>query len=791
MSSKFEDRINLLLAGSPLHPFDFLNNKVYYDPKPIAGSLSERQLLDQTKFAYVAAREWSEHLPLLFVIQSMTGGYRSYDVAQDHAAEIRRKVKARYGEDFLTTQNLSQYIASPIMRQRVIDPNLIAARSTGGAVRAAYPDFATFIPGDFEGFLRNKSAHPVMESGPDMQSWAFESWWVPLVYDSRQIALVGDHMWSRYGNVEHMTGDLIQFGLAHEVRDGLPPIDITDLRGRAVPFEDRAWERAKHIVDIVQRGFRNDLAVACLTAQFALDQWQRDGHPILTPKYMHDSVRYRSPESFARMGQLKSVMLPYIAQHCAPWMDFTTDQHLDMFAQEHVLTQDRAITHEAAWEALAAHQPLAGSPHFALKHKASAAPSSRVISLPTLATQFAPQVPRHTDGHYFKTHSDLFDPEHYAQLSPQEQALADLAMGAMGVFSPAPAKPGVAFFAADPKAGARARAFGAKHGLHWIKDMQSEDGGFDSPETPFSREVIAPNVAEANRITGHILPSLAKKGGPLESYGQFISTNHLLRITSAAANNPYVIPRGLDAAPSSRMRLALATDMLDTHATALILREGWETSGDDPQMALRAVQHIIGDIARPIGHGQQNIEVLTLQAQNNGTYELVRENMASLIRTIGTYCEECLSQDAPPPAKDIYLVCAQMLRISDLYTDSWVNTTTVKNAVTGHIAKDEHIDWEKVDAYRPDFFWDYSNEPAAVADLRPASQFGGDNPTFYDRLRTLLVTKAVRFFDEDDLKNLGQDYVASWRGLEAETNYAGRIVGEGTTHHIIDRSLSR
>src|SRR5262245_25065639 len=149
MATKSRDRINHLLSGKPNHPFDFLNNPIFFDPQPDQDSEYTHKHNARVKLASIAANAVSRGISLLFIPSSMSNGYRGHDIAEKNKNKILQNTEARSGQPFLTTQRLAHNIAAEVMMNEVILPNRVQNHNFSDMAERRNPDYAVLPPVDF------------------------------------------------------------------------------------------------------------------------------------------------------------------------------------------------------------------------------------------------------------------------------------------------------------------------------------------------------------------------------------------------------------------------------------------------------------------------------------------------------------------------------------------------------------------------------------------------------------------------------------------------------------------
>lgn len=751
-----------LITGRQIHPFDFINSPIFYDPKPEPHTEYARRLYAQVKLGYVAATEVSRDLKKLFVPCAMSNGHLAYRLALDYGDTIRSATEAKTGTPFLTTQGLRHFVAGQELMDRVIHPNRLANHAFIDRLERKFPDFAIVGPVDSEGPLRVQRGNNALSQGATYQDWTFENKYLPRVVDCDAMVLGLDHAWSRYANVEEFLGDVIQCGLLDRfrVRPGRD-FDIMDENGAAIPLADRAWERARHIVDVVEKGFRTDLAVAVLAAQFQIDDWLRDGDGPIDRRKLHPVLKHRSSAELERMDALKAVMLPYLAEKCLPWARADEDPHLQAYFERAVVPHVGKPAENPA-SALFAYSPLGG-----FDHPERSGPRQGRLLADTFMTSARAPKRRGTEGDYFKRPARLFDDGHYAKLPIWEQAALPYIAGFMEDHRLPESAPRSAFYARSPKGGNRAAAFAAETGRVWLREAQSANDP-SSGEGFFAR-VIAPNrrdLGQEQRLLAQ--DATLKQAG----FGTVVSTANFLNIREGMAKFRHAVAaKGADTL-SSKAHLALMMEWFDRNAEAVILAPGWENHHEDVQMAVRGVQHAVGLVDRPYEGGRFRMDIIGRGADGS----LRRLDLHDLIATLGARVESYLDADkgqdpadAPAPARNEILALARLLQISDMRADPGrMNGDIARDPSTGLTTRHEVIEWHNVDQ---GLTWFWNRDARKRADLL-ATPVGQDAPSLRDRLRGKLLETGVLYLAQDDLKGLDEDYEGAWR-----TAHGGDMLG--------------
>ena len=476
-------RVERILSGKPTCPFDFFNNTIFYDPKPPEKGEYADRLKAQPVVAYAAVNAVSRGVELVFPPGAMSNGYAAYALAEDYAEKIYQATASENGgKGYNTTQRLKHRVAGEELMNRVILPNRLQNANVNALARDLYADKGVMGVIGFEGSVRTTRSNNALSQGATFQDWTFERWWGPRVIDSAAMMLHADHIYSRYGALEELLGDQIQCGLLDDYRQHIGPgknYDVVDAQGDHITLADRTWETAKHIVDVVERGFRSDLALAALVGRFQLDDWLRggEGSPIDRRK-VHPVLAKRSADELARMDRLKEIMLPYIAAKCATWSKHAEHEGLNTYYTNNILPLTSELSADdtkALVAELFAYQPKGGFAHPVLGQGAAPSVKNGLSKAFDGHAARKPQL-QIRDDNYFAPRAELFEDHHFGKLSVWEQAALKFILPAMESADLSTKAPKRFMYLCDPKGGAIAGDWARKHGVSYLKEAQSAEG---------------------------------------------------------------------------------------------------------------------------------------------------------------------------------------------------------------------------------------------------------------------------------------------------------------------------
>ncbi len=778
-------RVERILSGKPTCPFDFFNNTIFYDPKPPAKGEYAERLKAQPVVAYAAVNAVSRGVELVFSPGAMSNGYAAYALAEDYSEKIYQATAAENGgHGYNTTQRLKHRVSPEELMNRVILPNRLQNANINALARGLYPDKGAMGVIGFEGSVRTTRSNNALSQGATFQDWTFERWWGPRVIDSAAMMLHADHIYSRYGALEELLADQIQCGLLDDYRKHIAPgkkYDVVDSAGEHITLADRAWENAKHIVDVVERGFRSDLALAALVGRFQIDDWLRSKHEAspIDRRKVHPVLAERAAEELARMDRLKEMMLPYIAAKCVSWSKHEEHEGLNNYYLHNILPLPGEMTADQTKDLvqeLFAYQPKGGFAH-PVMGKADA-PKSEVGKAFAAARVQKPQL-QVRDEHYFVPRADIFEDHHFDKVSVWEQAALKFILPAMESADLSSAAPKRFMYLCDPKGGTVAGEWARKHRVDYLKEAQSAED--QHTRDNFYKAVIVKADKQGRKITEMLArePLLAARG-----VGNVSSTLDFLDVRAAAQQNrAFVASRG-EQRYSARAHLALQMEFFDRHVEGVVVGKEWANHPHHNQMIVRAVLNATGLVERGYDGGKYQMEIFEYDHTAPAADRFKKLDLHDLVSAMAAQVEKMLSLTPHVPDRATYLACARMLEITDKLVDPGrANIARTKDRETGKEIAHEIIDWRAVDPALIGFLY---AAPQKRADLSATKQ--GQPQSLRDRLRAQLLNVAVLEFEPDDLKGLGEDYHAAWaraHGYDASERYTRR--DSDGAKHIVNR----
>lgn len=776
MTLSASDRVDRLLCGKQIFPFDWMNHPIFMYPRPEHGTEYTTRLTNAMKLAEVAAQESTYGLNLAFRASAMSNGELAYELVNNCTGSQLQGVLSfglsRFGKPVKTTQNLKNTVAGSELMNRVIMPNREADYRAGNVIEGRFKDHAVVYPIIFENAIRTQKANPALSQGATPQDWTFEYWWGMRVIAMDKHILGGEKRYaSRYLGVEDMIADVIQCGMLDGYREGLAcpgkQYDVVDEQGRHVSLADRAWGRAKHIFEKTEDNFATDLAIGALIGQFMIDDWLRGkGQPVgfdpIDMKKVHPVLAKRNKEELARMDRLKEMMLPYLAEKCVGFVPYLEDQNLKKYVEEKILPAKndfKNLDMGKMRKALFSEKILGDLNSSDIKKTKNSVTTKFDRAAQSDFHPGKPAKRRDSDGKFFQTPARLFEDNHFRKLSLWEQAALPFIMGAMESYRLPESAPRALFYVAEPKGGARAKAFMEQNGVDWLKEAYAAEDQLQS--SSFTKQVIDKNCEQTNKDVGLLARMNTVKERGIRN---ILSTNNFLNIAAAAEKyREFVAAKGPQKL-SPRGRLALMMEWMDRNPEAVAFRKEWSIHHDEASLMVRALQIATGLVKRPYNGGDYRMEIF---AYDDKAKKLQKQDLYDLIKNLGQTVKPMLDQSEPPPAKEHYLAMARMIQILDMYMDPGrMNRKLESDRQDGSVYGEEIIQWREVDPALMAFWHD---DPAKKAEVK----------AFREEIRGKLLNVAVLYFDEHDLGGLHDDYKAAWNKAHGDEASARRKEYEG------------
>ena len=167
--SSASDRSDRILSGKQIHPFDWVNLPLFYDPRPEEDTEYTNRLRAATKVAYVAANEMSAGLELLFRPSAMSNGKLGYELVNNCTGTQLQSILAygarRFGKPVKTTQNLKATVAGSELMNNVILLNRETDFRAANKVESKFPDKAMVVPIEFENAPRTQRGNNALSQG--------------------------------------------------------------------------------------------------------------------------------------------------------------------------------------------------------------------------------------------------------------------------------------------------------------------------------------------------------------------------------------------------------------------------------------------------------------------------------------------------------------------------------------------------------------------------------------------------------------------------------------------------
>jgi len=335
MANLLTKGMSKFITTKPAYPGDLGHNIAFYAYRPDFNRYDDRNIAMQAEALAAVTSLSRDNSKVAMIVASMSSGIAAYNVLEHYnqTDDLSKRITV--------AQDLSRKIPKDILVPEIIEENKNKHNRTIELAANRFKDYYIDIPSDSEELQRsiNTNKAAAVKSWED---WAFEMhYWLPkILQDTDAMIYHGDKSFSRNGSLEQSVALAIQYGLwvPLEARAGRS-IDVKDIRGKDISPVDQAWEDAKHIVYVVEKGFQTDTAAALLMTRFMYEDWRMSNNENLVAESMHPSVKNQSYDDMEKMAELQKIMLPYLAQKCDwPVMHeaFENDPSLKQFWDEKI-----------------------------------------------------------------------------------------------------------------------------------------------------------------------------------------------------------------------------------------------------------------------------------------------------------------------------------------------------------------------------------------------------------------------------------------------------------------------
>ncbi len=759
METKLSSQGAKFISDTPLYEGDLINNQGSYWPRPIKDDPYWTMLQKNAEgFTFDGSRFAAPHKKAMMYC-AMSGGWLGYEKAERYPHKIlehSQRIKDPNDSEFMTIQRLQEALDSSIMGPDIFARN---GRLNQAAVEYAsrhMPDYHISGPDDREGTLRAlHSIHPILRSA-SYQDAVFEQgvWGPECLLEYRRGIYFADHAWSRNAALEKGVALAVQYGnkFTLDARDGMG-YDIVDIQGRPVSITDQAWEDARHIVDVVERGFRTELAVALLASRFMHDDLWASGAKTLDRRHADKGVKahYANPAQQERMKLLKDTMRPYLAERCN-WPTLhrvlREDPALENYWNNEVLPSRPNFKSIPAVEKLILpYVPRGGFEHPALKIKAEQrADPKTLVSFP-LAAKPARTLGIHDNPFDAKSDPKIFNDRNWARLGATskpdqtpandhltfEQIAALLVVNATRKARRPANAPRVALYLDDPKGGKAGAEFIKEHG---IANPGKLAGSFD-PLARSGANFHDTLVLENGQFLGGRLKAYASSYA-LSNWRDDYQMGNVIGLSDfAAAGSKYKhngLRQGIQAEGPAEMTVAgietAVRRFIDIEANAIILPAG-EITQRQSRYLVEGALAALGQAPRHDNGTEFQMEFFIDDLQNDedgNPAEPRKAGLAEIIIRMGTQLKSKMEQPNfdPRQHRDLIVSTARMIDIYEKLIDpERCNVKTTRDPKSGEDKQSKIIDWNQVD---PDFYLPLiTYAPAAPELIETAIHKVGEN----------------------------------------------------------------
>lgn len=360
MANLLTKGMSKFITAKPSYPGDLGHNLAFYAYRPDYKRYDDRNIAMQAEALASVTSLSRDNSKIAMIVASMSSGIVAYDLLEHYnkTDDVSKKITV--------AQDLTRKVPRDILVPEVFEQNKRKHNRTAEIAASRFKDYYIDIPSDSEELQRSINSNKAA-STKAWEDWAFEMhYWLPkILQDTDAMIYHGDKSFSRNGSLEQAAALAIQYGLwvPLEARGGRS-IDVKDIKGRDISPVDQAWEDAKHIVYVVEKGFQTDTAAALLMVRFMYEEWRMSNNENLVAESMHPSVKNQSYNDMEKMAELQKIMLPYLAHKC-DWSvmheAFENDPALKNYWDEIVAPNKKvAIDCDAVYKSLFSYIPRGG-----------------------------------------------------------------------------------------------------------------------------------------------------------------------------------------------------------------------------------------------------------------------------------------------------------------------------------------------------------------------------------------------------------------------------------------------
>ncbi|MCI5060997.1 MAG: hypothetical protein MRY79_07995 [Alphaproteobacteria bacterium] len=778
-------------SRKPLFPGDLINNDAMYSPRPDYESPYFRKLSMNAELFCSAGSIADKQYNNAFKPEAVTSGYYAYKAALQYPEKIKQNTASRFGEEFLTIQRLSDSVPKEVVEAEVLKRNLFASQQSAETIAHNFPDCALNLPSDREGFLRSiHDIYPILQ-GAGYEDWVFEKHiWGPEVLLDMDVAIYdGDKSYSRNGALEQGVILAIQYGqpMALDARNG-ENIDVNDIHGRDISPVDQAWEDCKHIVDVVEKGFRTEASVALVLSRFMHDEWfETKTGPILHDK-VHPSVKNRSKIDTRRMKKLKELMLPYMAEKC-DWktlhavLDNDKDGQLKAYWDKNIAPlQKKKKPDPKILEKIFAYQPRGGFEHPEYSDLIKERRDKPKLSSSFNNANFVARMNgAHADVFDTKWRSKIFEDYDFERLgstsNPEnpadknhitsDQAMAYIITNAMRKSRPPAKNAKTLLHIGTATSGIEAAHFIHENGISDISELQTIYDPMTHGDKVYAEDIAGDATEDYNDRTLEILRDekwcQSRKVGRVIPLGVFseIAKEASGRRESLNAERREAISADGPRKMSSASALTCMKRFVDHQATGIVIPPGPLLDAAQYQLIMRAVLVATGQVERPYEGGKYDMEFFyddNIVDKKGNKLPPRKIDFGDLIILMGQTIEHLLNQPRPYDLRWHFVTMARMLDIYEKLTDpARCNVKTCMDVESGKVSKSEIISLRNI---RPGFADFLFNDPGKAKQVRDIWHRLNrkEYPHLTPAVRGLLKIRAIHTFDDFDLADLPAEY---------------------------------
>lgn len=783
------------ISNKPRWTGDLISNLGLYWPQPDYDDEFYKMLaVNAEKYTQDASRARWAYRSTWMKYAAASSGWDMYAIASLYPKRIMEgSERFMIGPDdvrFLTTQRATKTLAEEISQSDVFARNTLRDMQAVefAANQPRYRSSYIIGPADQEGAHRSLFKKHAIIRGTEYEDaiWEMHLWGPLILHDIDGGIYHGDHAWSRNAVPEKAMALGVQYGMTLPlmIRRG-NGYDVADIFGRDVSIVDQAWEDARHVIDVVERGFRTDPAVALIATRFMYDHLYRTRSGPMEFGRAHEVVQSHAADSpqQEKLNYLKSLIGPYMARFCnTPQLRAILDEDpaLRDYWDEHIMPMGEELPLIPVIEKeILSYLPRGGfnHPHLRCKvERAADAPSSQAffsmhgrghrpvgIHEAGFDCHWDPQLYNDADFPRLGSSSDPDTKPDSNHLTFEQGACIRMLDAFRGGGRRPVAAPKTLVYLDEPGDSLRAAAYQFEQGVQNPNELSAIFDPLVRGSDTFQEFVQGEAQDDfLDRVREITVPMHGREA--YEDWRDEYGIGNIIPYSDfkAAAKGYESRREGLDAeyhqgiAGDGPMKIsgngvkAVAKRFVGLEADGMILPAGYLTKDSSFELIMSGLQAALGKSPRPYSGGKYQFEFFMDHHYHRPPYERLaprKMDFADLFLHVCLPVKAALMQKNPQVSG---AMIATALRMCDVYEKlidpARCNIKKTKDPLTNADHVDDIIDWNQVD---PNFiaFAEHEMNPGLPEFYREDSE-DGVSQALYDEF---FGSEEYRAFERDDL----------------------------------------